>query len=237
MCLATNWSYLIMSLNIEQLEHYQNRFAMTHGTMFRTEDRVFYNKYHAKIIYCLRNTSNIVPGSYRMSRTALLRKFPRADFRIRRERTFNIFTSDPDVLDWFLTEERHTNCVRGFVTSSPQLLTELEKAQGIAFSIKLKTHIPYFIYELHLHPVGNRSQQYDWCQDLINFLAVNRDEYRPRDNLQVYLDDRIQNGYHLWGPLVIYCRNLEAVTLMHMRESENIGKIFKLIKKEKQNAK
>jgi hypothetical protein len=233
---ATSWSYWIMSLNIEQLSVYQHRFLQVHSNMLRTEDRVFYNKYYTKIMYSDRR-QEIIPGSYRMTRSTLRRRFPDADFRVRRERTFNIFTNDAGILEYFLTEPLHKDCVRGFTISSPQFLSEMEKAQGIPFSIKIKTKIPEFTYELHLHPQGPRSHQYDWCQDLINFLKVNREEYRARDILQSYLNERRRENYHLWGPIVVYCRDLEAVTMMHMREGENIGKIFKLVKKEKNNAK
>lgn len=163
------------------------------------------------------------------------------EFRRRREVWCNIYTSEIDLLEHLLTNEKYRTAIVGVEYTNEQYMNELDNQINLdsITDIKFVKHVPEYRYQVFLGGFewGNDSVK----RPLTEYLVTNRDEFLFKGYYQEIIHrcknnnlvDNFGRYSGVYDGFNFYAKSTDDILMLHMIAPSKIKKIVKLMERVK----
>ena len=159
--------------------------------------------------------------------------------RTRNEHTLSVFTNSTDLLDFVFHDPDYRNMLIQVTHVDTQYEAELANLDGVAFDVKFqgpRSYDPKYKYQVDFaHDFGYSQNGGDWrnkriqkVKELNNYVNEHSDVLYTN----IYITDSDRYFYH--GPIKVWVADEMHIPLLYVMFGQ-INKIWKLVKKEKNN--
>ena len=241
--MATKWSCQLLNKNL-YIQKFKDLGLKSY--QMRQVDQTWYKpKFEWKIEFNFSRQDEIKYGRYMVDHRwrELLEEFEKNEyiFRKRREVWCNIYTTDLNLLDYVLAEEKYSSAIVSVEYSSDMYLSELtEQVFGDAVTdIKFVKTVPEHRYQVYLgnfewrdtsritltEYLSNNKEVYHfkgWFQEIINRFGSYQ-AVRNASGHQIF----VQDGFNF------FAKSTDDILMVHMIAPGKVRKIVKLMEKVK----
>jgi len=163
------------------------------------------------------------------------------EFRRRREAWCNIYTSEIDLLEHLLTNEKYRTAIVSVEYTNEQYMNELDNQINLdsITDIKFVKHVPEYRYQVFLGGFewGNDSVK----RPLTEYLVTNRDEFLFKGYYQEIIHrcknnnlvDNFGRYSGVYDGFNFYAKSTDDILMLHMIAPSKIKKIVKLMERVK----